>query len=56
MTMFILDYEEKVLDRNDLEKLRFANAFASESWDSNPENVPRGNYFEVCFSSMINPK
>merc|ERR1712126_783069 len=38
--------EEKVLDRNELEKLRFANAFANESWDSNPESVPRGNYFE----------
>ena len=51
----VLFDEEKVLDRNELEKLRFANAFANESWDSNPENVPRGNYFEVCSSSMINP-
>ena len=40
--------EDKVLDRNELERLRFANAFSSGSWDSNPENVPRGNYFEVC--------
>ena len=36
--------EDKVLDRNELERLRFANAFSGGSWDSNPENVPRGNY------------
>ena len=44
--------EEKVLDRNELEKLRYANLFVGNSWDTNPENVPRGNYFEVC--SLIN--
>merc|ERR1711894_255187 len=38
--------EGKVLDRNELEKLRYANLFVGNSWDTNPENVPRGNYFE----------
>ena len=39
--------EEKVLDREELERLRFANTTASKPWEVNPEMVPRGNYFEV---------
>ena len=47
--------EEKVLDRNELERLRYANSFANNSWDTNPESVPRGNYFEVCsLNNIIN--
>merc|ERR1719510_2836516 len=38
--------EEKVLDREELERLRFANTTASKPWEVNPEMVPRGNYFE----------
>ena len=45
--------EEKVLDRNELERLRYANSFANNSWDTNPESVPRGNYFEVCIPNYI---
>ena len=39
--------EEKVLDRDELERLRYANSIAARPWESNPEMVPRGNYFEV---------
>jgi hypothetical protein len=40
--------EEKVLDREELERLRFANTATSKPWETDPEMVPRGNYFEVC--------
>ena len=39
--------EEKVLDRDELERLRLANAVIDQPWKTNPEMVPRGNYFEV---------
>ena len=45
----VLYDEEKVLDRDELERLRFANAVTFKPWETNPEMVPRGNYFEVCF-------
>ena len=40
--------EDKVLDRDELERLRIMNANAARPWEVNPEIVPRGNYFEVC--------
>ena len=40
--------EDKILDREELERLRFANTVTSKPWEVNPEMVPRGNYFEVC--------
>ena len=40
--------EDKVLDRDELERLRIVNANALRPWEVNPEIVPRGNYFEVC--------
>ena len=41
--------EDKVLDRDELERLRIVNANALRPWEVNPEIVPRGNYFEVCY-------
>ena len=38
--------EDKVLDRDELERLRLANANSVKPWEVNPEFVPRGTYFE----------
>ena len=45
--------EEKVLDRDELERLRYANSIAARPWESNPEMVPRGNYFEVFYFKLV---
>ena len=45
--------EDKILDRDELERLRFANANTVRPWEVNPEIVPRGTYFEVSLIKFV---